>query len=235
MEIEKNTVPAHGQLPTDEHISFEGLENGGVKIAFVGNSITRHGKAPHIGWNGDWGMAASSKERDYVHRGLKGLEQRQIAASACICNGSEWEQHYKTDFDLDFFKEVKWFQPDFLIMRLVENCAVQEFDSERFEKAYEKLIQYLISDNTKVILTTGFWKHPGDAVIQKIAEKKNYPCIYLGELGEMESMKAIGCFEHTGVAAHPGDAGMERIAQELLTRIEKVLACDQENNINMEA
>lgn len=44
MEMDKNTVSAQGQLPLDAHISFEGMGRRGIKIAFVGNSITRHGR-----------------------------------------------------------------------------------------------------------------------------------------------------------------------------------------------
>lgn len=219
MEIEKNTVPAKDQLASDRCISFEGTGENRLKIAFVGNSITRHGPAPALGWQGDWGMAASCREKDYVHRVLDGLQSRGMPASACICNAAEWERGYADGFHLEFFAPVREFQPDILVMRAVENCPIADFKPEAFQCAYEALIGYLKAAQTKVILTTSFWKHPGDGAIQAVAEKFGYPCIYLGQLGEQDAMKAVGKFDHTGVAAHPGDAGMASIAKAILKEI----------------
>lgn len=39
-----------------------------MRLLFAGNSITRHGPAPEIGWDHDHGMAASGPDHDYVHR-----------------------------------------------------------------------------------------------------------------------------------------------------------------------
>jgi len=37
------------------------------RVLILGNSITIYSPAPQIGWYGDWGMAAGSKDKDFVH------------------------------------------------------------------------------------------------------------------------------------------------------------------------
>ncbi len=49
----------------------------GPRVLFVGNSITLHGPRPQIGWTNNWGMAASARDKDYVH-----LLQKRIVATA---------------------------------------------------------------------------------------------------------------------------------------------------------
>ena len=48
MQIDKNTVSAKNQLKENEYISYINPNGKGKRILFVGNSITRHGKAPQI-------------------------------------------------------------------------------------------------------------------------------------------------------------------------------------------
>lgn len=94
-----NTVPSKDQLAPNLWVTFEMGDTDAKRILFVGNSITRHGVAPWIGWNNDWGMAASAKERDYVHLTASALKKRWGACDFCITQAADWERNY-TDPEL---------------------------------------------------------------------------------------------------------------------------------------
>ena len=38
-----------------------------IKVLVVGNSIVKHSPASYLGWYGDWGMAATSPDKDFLH------------------------------------------------------------------------------------------------------------------------------------------------------------------------
>ena len=59
----------------------------------------------------------------------------------------------------------------------------------------------------------------GKQTIIEYAIEKGYPLVEFGDLGEKDKMKAIGLFEHKGVANHPGDLGMRKIADRLFDKI----------------
>ncbi|MBO5220778.1 MAG: hypothetical protein J6C26_00505 [Clostridia bacterium] len=213
-QIDKNTVSAKGQLKESEFVTFLQNCGDGKRYLFVGNSITRHGIAPKIGWNQDCGMAASALEKDYVHLLATKIREKDPDAVFCICQAAEWERNYRDPAPvLHLFENARDFCADVIVMRIVENCPYNDFDVGIFGKTYPDFISFLNpTGKAQIVLTTGFWKHPGDASIQKIAARNGYPCVDLNALGEDPAMKAIGLFEHTGVANHPGDHGMKTIA-----------------------
>ena len=57
------------------------------RMLFLGNSITLHGPAPQIGWTGNWGLAASAIEKDYVHLLLKRVTAATAATVKSLASG----------------------------------------------------------------------------------------------------------------------------------------------------
>lgn len=216
-QIEKNTVDAKNQLKKNNFVTFENENGKGKRIMFVGNSITRHGVLPSIGWNNDFGMAASSKEKDYVHLLMSKFNSDYEDAAYCICQVAEWERLYKTGEEvLEAFEKAHDFNADIIILRLVENCPRDNFEPEVFKCELKKLINYLDTTKcAKIVMTTSFWKHTATPTLLEFAKEHNIPVTELEDLGEDDAMKAIGLFEHEGVANHPGDKGMEAIAERI--------------------
>ena len=99
-----------------------------------------------------------------------------------------------------------------------------KFNSQKFIDDCKKFIKYLDEKGSaSLVITDGFWRHPGDKFIEEIAKELNAPFVELGDLGEQDEMKAIGLFEHGGVASHPGDKGMKYIADEIYEVLKKYL------------
>lgn len=216
-QIEKNNVSAENQLAGAGLVTFENPDGRGVRVLFVGNSITRHAPSPAIGWTLDCGMAASAPEKDYVHLLMRSFRQTDPDAAFCVCQVADWERNYRTGSETyPLFADARNFHADIIFFRFIENCPCKEFDAPAFRREYTALADYLDpSGKAKIVCSSSFWKHTGDKIIREIADERGYPFVYLGDLGESDEMKAIGCFEHVGVANHPGDRGMETIANRL--------------------
>ena len=224
-QLSKNTVEAKNQLKESQFVTFERPENQGVRIMFAGNSITLHGYRPEIGWHGSWGMAASAKDRDYVHLCISETEKYAPDAAFCICQISEWEREYKNgSAKHQLYRSARDFNADIIVMRAVENCPAQEFDEQSFVREYDGLLKYLNPEGkAKIIITSSFWKHPADPAIEKYAKDNGLPYCCISDLGELDEMKAIGLFEHEGVAQHPGDLGMETISKRIMDIMADIL------------
>lgn len=219
-DLIKNDVPATGQLKDSDCVSFNLTENADIKIAFLGNSITRHGKAENLGWYGDWGMAASCRENDYVHILVNRLERDGKRVSYCVANLSSWESTRDTSLLESRYASVRAFKADIVVVRLGENARLVEFLDE-FKSCYRKMAEYF-ADGATVVLTDLFWEYgPFDSFVKSFAEEKGYLFATIHDLGNDDGMKAVGKFEHSGVAAHPGDKGMAEIAERIYKAIRR--------------
>lgn len=222
--IKDNTVSAVGQVTKSSETFVLGNEQAKSRILILGNSITRHGPAESIGWHGDWGMAASSIQNDYVHRLYAKLQD-----DVCfyVRQASDWELNYKKNENiLAEFKEEKEFQANIVVFMLGENIhdVQTEQDMETFKEKLAEFLAYVSPKTAKIIFTSCVWENPlVDKVIMELANQSGQAFIDLNFIGNDGENLAIGCFEHGGVASHPGDKGMEKIATKLHEIIKKML------------
>ena len=196
------------------------------KILFLGNSITRHGPAPAIGWSGDWGMAASARENDFVHIVIGSLsEATEAAPEVMIKNIAEFERQYAT-YDVDkSLKEAFAFGADLIIVAIGENVPNLDSDEARgqFGDSLRRLLRNLQTDNRPAIVVRScFWPNEAkDQILKQACQEVGGIFVDIEKLGKVESNYARSerKFTHNGVAAHPGDKGMQAIADAILDAI----------------
>ena len=111
-DLQENIVPVENQNAGDFYVHKEG---SGVRVMFVGNSITKHAPKPQIGWTNDCGMAASSIDKDYVHI----LERRIGEIDKDAAFGLLQVAHFEHEFaDMDpavYYSQQIKFKPDVVI------------------------------------------------------------------------------------------------------------------------
>ena len=218
----KNTVSSKGQVK--KNIIFEGKENGSLKVLFLGNSITKHSPAPQIGWNGNWGMAATELEKDYVHICEKAITSRHEDASFCIVQGAEWEWKYKAENICDLFEEAHNFRPDVIISFLSENVPEDYIEKDSFIKALHDFHNYLSAGNQDVgiIVVSNFFNNEKKSMyLKEYCEIYNATFVYISDL-ILDENNLASMYEHEGVRIHPGDLGMKLIAERIIDAFDTI-------------
>ena len=221
-----NTVDASNQLGDGKFLRF-GEVQGSPKILFAGNSMAWHAPKGDIGWNGDWGMAASKPENDYVHQTMRFVREKYPNATYCIAQCAYWEKNMNDDNVFDEYSNLKDFEADAVVIVLGENIIENEHTQDELADKFSELISYLRKEkcNVPVLISQPFlWEKPVVCkAIEKSAAELNAMVMDMSELSQDLSFRAIGKFEHSGVAAHPSDKGMKRIADIIYRNLTKVL------------
>lgn len=209
-------IPQDGKLRADVDVS---------RVLFLGNSITRHGPAPKIGWNDDWGMAASAKENDYVHLVAAGLAaQAPKPPEIQFKNIADFERGLAT-YDLDASLKAEFaFKPTLVIVAIGENVAALGTDDakQQFKSSLQKLFAKIRASGATLLVRSCFWADAAkDGILRDACAENGGIFVDIGALGKDESNYARSerKFEHAGVAAHPGDKGMKAIAAAILAAL----------------
>lgn len=221
--MRENTVPSEHQV--DEHIAQSTL-SGRPRILFVGNSITLHGAKAELGWYGNWGMAASCREKDYVHQVMKRVHHIVPDAGYMIVQTAGWERGYwNAPETFDFLCRAAAYDADIIVVRLGENVQPKELEAHDLTEGFVRLFDFLDpKHDKKLIVTDEFWPNRSkDACIEEACRRRNVEITRIGHLGTQDEMMAVGLFEHRGVAIHPGDKGMQCIAEIIFEKMKDML------------
>ncbi|MBP9134889.1 MAG: hypothetical protein KBF75_12720 [Saprospiraceae bacterium] len=189
-----------------------------MKVLILGNSIVEHGPLPSIGWYGEWGMAATSKEKDFVHVLMDTLSK--------VRKNIEWDYQYyniaywERDFNYEFPQEQLSYKPDLLIIRLGENVIEEYGKNNDYKTALNLMINKFKTQNSKVLVTSNFWPNTfKDGVQKSVALENKYSFVDLSDLDKDKKNQSLGKFENSSVAIHPSDFGMRNIAIRILKQI----------------
>jgi uncharacterized repeat protein (TIGR02543 family) len=210
-----------------------------MKILAYGNSILGpYPPTPSLGWSGNWGMAASAENKDYIHRLMDMFGEKYGRENVSwvkgygfgnfevdLANGQEgqdWSEYLSGLKDCAAAEN-----PDVIIVQYGENTNLGLSGYHGTQAGYrDGLIQFVQelkkgAPDALVLLTTPFWGGNGKINGAKAAAAAlNVPIAELAPLTTEENEALDGPDEWAnGVKIHPGDKGMLRIAEAMYKQL----------------
>ncbi len=216
------------------------------KVMMFGNSIREHGEAPGMGWYGNWGMAASSRDKDYAHRFIYYMNEKfgegaaelvpgytpagfENAAASC----TEYNEADFVSYVNGFVAYVEEYKPDIVTLQLGENGS-ESVKSDIYAKVMAQVIGGIkdAAPDAVIVISAPFWsaKTSGKVVGTYAAAKECgvevAPVYTLGQ-GAWDGSNPNMAFgaswvtsaTTSGVKAHPGDTGMDNIAKMFFEKV----------------
>lgn len=189
------------------------------RVLILGNSIVSHTVWPSIGWYNDWGMAASARDSDFVHRIIHRMAEIDTSIVVSYTNIASFENGF-WKYNLNSLSKYK--NPDLLILKIGENVNKDSASVYNFSKYLNALYTYIApKDSINTIVCDGFWPNSINDSLKNFAQTKTLHFVSLFDLFVNDKTNsAIGQFENLGVARHPSDKGMGNIATRILSKLE---------------
>lgn len=193
------------------------------KVLFLGNSITLHAPLPSIGWHGNWGMAATSADRDYVHLVTSGLTKLQGSAPETITGNIAGFERGDATYDVEKNHAGSAAAgASHIILAVGENVPPLTTPESKalFKDKMTRLLRLLKGPQKPVILVRSqFPPDPvKDGIMRETCEAAGGVFVDISCLGADETnfARSERDYPHAGVGGHPGDRGMKAIADSIL-------------------
>ncbi|MCX6221529.1 MAG: hypothetical protein NTZ69_11135 [Bacteroidia bacterium] len=193
-------------------------------VLILGNSIVQipieailSGPADS-GWYGDWGMAASIRDSDFVHLLIRDIHQIDPSVVVKFKNIADFERGY-VSYPVSNLDSLK--NPDMLILKISENINGKKVVEDNFISYYDKLVKYITTNNQSIkVIVDGFFANANvDRLIEEYALQNNYLFVTTSSLSKDTTNTAKGKFKRADISAHPSDKGMRMIEQRIWDKI----------------
>ena len=188
-------------------------------VVILGNSLVSHTPDLSIGWSGNWGMAASCADSDFVHRLTRDIHQVNRRVRVVSRNIYTFEIGYRS-YNFSQLKAIKELTPGMIILAIGENVVDSTAVPDDFIEYYNRLLDYLGGKKCIEVIVDSFWKNRHvNSLIREYASRKHLPLVSITALSSDARNRAGRRFANAGVALHPSDKGMRLIADKIWKRI----------------
>jgi len=183
-------------------------------LVVIGNSITRRPPLASIDWSGDWGMAASSADKDFAHLSASQLGNLPLYATYSI----PLEQAAPTAYaDIaELASHVN--RGSIVVVELGDNVPRNQAGLEAFRPIYQNLLNS-VNKGQKMLCLSTFWTNADlNTVIKSECEAHGGQYVFIGDIVSDPSNPdyLTQTFTNVDVQAHPHDWGMARIADRVV-------------------
>ncbi len=183
------------------------------KVQVIGNSIMKHAPNQALGWNGNYGMAASGEAKDYAHLTFGKIRDAVVAAGQPAPELSL--VRVENEAKMGGWEKLVDAGADLIIVQISDNYNGKK-DFENFQKPYEQMIRDLSANGREpvVVCVTNWGGGPLNEMIRAAARNCGVRSVDLAPLQKdpANSAGSEGRFTHRGVNWHPGDRGMQAIS-----------------------
>jgi hypothetical protein len=205
------------------------------RILFLGNSITMHSADAALGWNNNWGMAASALGKDYVHVLTTAIDARTGGTlradptdisivnpdgsirDGCVNYANDiniyyaFEKGYATYTNAKFQPQIDW-NPDIVVLQFGENVDAGSLNSAALKTSLETLLTGLKNASNPNIFITGYILGSNstiDAIKQQVCAEDPSHRVFVDLSGVSRDLSNLGDYNH------PNDKGMALIGDTL--------------------
>lgn len=208
------------------------------KILFLGNSITLHPPLTERGWHGNWGMAASAPDKDYVSLltsrinaqsgtalalvrvdpSQKDPDGKTKIGEANVVNIAEILERQYAAFDSAKLRAQLDARPDVVVLQFGENVPMDSFDPEKFTTSLRQLVNDLKQSSNPTIFITSQIYGPNrelDRIKQQIVAEDPARRVFV-DLAAFRQEPL-----NNGFLDHPSDRGMKFLADTLFEAMQR--------------